>query len=490
MKKTLCIGLLLALLMMFSCGVQAATYADVQPDDWFADAVNYCSEKGYMKGVSETEFAPNLTMNRAMLVTILYRCAGEPAVESGETPAFPDVEAASWYENAVIWGNENELVKGYEDGTFRPTKAVSREEMMVFIYRYMQFCDKVGNNNDSRIFTSFPDCDKVGNWSAEAVKWCTAQGIIGGANGCIQPAGSSTRAQIATVLRRLDAFLAGETGTVTVTAGEGGTVVPSGSFSLVQGAVLTLRPEPQSCHLADTYTLDGVTSAVKGLIDVTVTDGSRAVSVSFRKIAGDYRSGYGQLVNRSYPIANAANYHPADLKACLYPQSGYAVQYLRADAADAVNRMTTDCRNATGKPVYNRSGYRDHDTQIYLYHNQISKQGGNKYKAGTISAIPGTSEHELGLAMDISIGAGLSNTIGATAQGKWLAAHSYEYGFILRYPPGSEKITGITYEPWHFRFVGVEIATEMRAMGVSTLEEYYGLYLKDADLTPYLPYLK
>ena len=81
-------------------------------------------------------------------------------------------------------------------------------------------------------------------------------------------------------------------------------------------------------------------------------------------------------------------------------------------------------------------------------------------------------------------------SFGSSRQGKWLAAHCGEYGFILRYPADKQMVTGIIYEPWHFRYVGKAVVAEMKAMGVTTLEEYYGLPLADKDITPYAPYLK
>jgi D-alanyl-D-alanine carboxypeptidase len=143
-----------------------------------------------------------------------------------------------------------------------------------------------------------------------------------------------------------------------------------------------------------------------------------------------------------------------------------------------------------GSTLYAQSGYRSNSTQVYLYNRQIGRQGGNVYKAGTISAVPGTSEHELGLAVDLTFDGSLVQSFGSTRQGKWLAAHCMEYGFILRYPADKERIVGIIYEPWHFRYVGLDVANDMKSLGVTTLEEYYGLYLTADQINPYLPYLK
>lgn len=208
------------------------------------------------------------------------------------------------------------------------------------------------------------------------------------------------------------------------------------------------------------------------------------MTVTFKKLSGDATSGYAQLVNRTYPIANAASYVPSNL-------ASVGSQQMQGTAATAMNNMMAAFKKTyPNLNIIAQSGYRSYTRQQTLYQNQIAKQGNNIYKAGTISAIPGTSEHQLGLAMDLSTDGTLLESFGSTTQGKWFAAHCYEYGYILRYPADKQTITGIIYEPWHFRYVGVAVATEMKQMGVTTLEEYYGLYLSSADLNPYLPYLK
>jgi len=200
---------------------------------------------------------------------------------------------------------------------------------------------------------------------------------------------------------------------------------------------------------------------------------------------GDPYSGYGQLVNRSYPIKDAQSYHPDDLE-----YVNESSQQMRAEAAAAMNKMLADFKSDNPNlPIHAQSGYRTYDRQQYLYNNQIKRKG--KLLGTVYSAIPGTSEHELGLAMDLSVdGSTLNSDFGETVQGKWFMANCNKYGFIHRYPKDKQTITGIIYEPWHFRYVGVEIANDMAKKGVSTLEEYYGLYLKDEDLTPYLEHLK
>ncbi len=117
------------------------------------------------------------------------------------------------------------------------------------------------------------------------------------------------------------------------------------------------------------------------------------------------------------------------------------------------------------------SGYRSYNRQSALY-NQYIRQYGKKY-TDTVSAQPGKSEHQTGLAMDVSaksVGYSLSTQFGKTKEGIWLAQNAHNYGFIIRYPKGKEKITGYSYEPWHIRYVGQELAQSIYTQGL-TLEE-------------------
>jgi D-alanyl-D-alanine carboxypeptidase len=123
------------------------------------------------------------------------------------------------------------------------------------------------------------------------------------------------------------------------------------------------------------------------------------------------------------------------------------------------------------------SGYRSYDTQVELYNNKINQMRNQGYspeeapiQAATIVMVPGSSEHNLGYAMDI---VSLYESFDQTAEFDWLMENAEDYGFILRYPKGKEDITKVIYEPWHWRYVGVDTARKINASGL-TLEEYYG----------------
>ena len=149
--------------------------------------------------------------------------------------------------------------------------------------------------------------------------------------------------------------------------------------------------------------------------------------------------------------------------------------------ADALKAMLADCK-AAGLTPYICSAYRTWDDQVYLFDKKVKSFTDKGYSeedakilAAKETAVPGTSEHQLGLAVDILCTSRpwLDEGQAQTETQKWLMANCHKYGFILRYPKGTTDITGIIYEPWHYRYVGVEIATEIMTRGI-TLEEYLG----------------
>lgn len=150
--------------------------------------------------------------------------------------------------------------------------------------------------------------------------------------------------------------------------------------------------------------------------------------------------------------------------------------------ADSLMDMIHDAKNA-GYYIYILSSYRDMEKQISLYEAEVKKWEREGYskeaaeeKAGTVVAFPGTSEHQLGLAVDLvsSEHIKLDQDAEKTKGYQWLVKHCQEYGFILRYPNNASEITGIIYEPWHFRYVGMEAAADIMDAGI-TLEEYLSI---------------
>ncbi|MDO4750385.1 MAG: M15 family metallopeptidase [Eubacteriales bacterium] len=166
-------------------------------------------------------------------------------------------------------------------------------------------------------------------------------------------------------------------------------------------------------------------------------------------------------------------------------------QFFDARAVDALKAFVAAAR-AEGLTVYVRSSYRDYATQDYLYRNKVTQlQSWYGYdvetarvKACSIVAYPGSSEHQLGLACDIVDGwyEYMNESLADTALLKWMAEHCAEYGFILRYPEDKIDITGVMYEPWHFRYVGDEAAAYIMENGLC-LEEFWELYASNTEET-------
>ncbi len=174
-------------------------YKDVDTSKWYHEGIDYAIANGLMKGVAADKFDPNGTLNRAMLVTILYRLDGSPAV-SGANP-YSDVESGSWYDKAVQWADANKIVNGYGDGTFGPEDNITREQMAAMLYRYAQF--KGYNVSKSADLSGYTDASAVSSWALDAMKWANGEGLIQGrTTKTLVPQGTTTRAEAATILMR------------------------------------------------------------------------------------------------------------------------------------------------------------------------------------------------------------------------------------------------------------------------------------------------
>lgn len=174
-------------------------FTDVNEGDWFHDAVRYVYDNGLMDGVGDGQFAPNATTTRAQLVTILYRLAGEPDV-SGQSD-FTDVAAGQWYTDAVLWAAEKGIVNGISDTEFAPSGDLTREQLATILYRY---AEGMGYDVSTQAdLSGFPDAGDIQSYATEALSWAVAEGLLQGfEDDSLQPGGTATRAQIATILMR------------------------------------------------------------------------------------------------------------------------------------------------------------------------------------------------------------------------------------------------------------------------------------------------
>ena len=180
-------------------GEEPLPFTDVASDAWYAQAVAYVYRQGLMSGTAQDRFSPDLTTNRAMLVTILYRLAGSPAVDGGS--AFTDVSGGDWYANGVAWASVNGIVTGYGDGRFGPNDPITREQMAAILYRYAGFAGQ--STTGQADLSGYTDAGQISPYAAEAMGWAVDRGLITGVSaGTLAPGGSATRAQVATILMR------------------------------------------------------------------------------------------------------------------------------------------------------------------------------------------------------------------------------------------------------------------------------------------------
>jgi hypothetical protein len=173
-------------------------FGDVKSDDWFYDAVEYVSEKGLMKGVDDEKFAPEIPASRGMIVTVLHRLAGSPAVTGNE---FRDVSEKDYYSEAVAWAVANGIVSGYGNGFFGGDEEITREQLAVMLFNYAKLMKyDISATGDLSMYT---DAGVVSSWAKEAMAWAKGHGIISGVSATsLDPAGTATRAQFATMLMR------------------------------------------------------------------------------------------------------------------------------------------------------------------------------------------------------------------------------------------------------------------------------------------------
>lgn len=178
----------------------SAHLTDVELNAWYHEAVDYVVEHGIMAGVSTTAFQPNGSLTRGQVVQILHNLEGKPE-ETAEAP-FTDT-AGHWALEAIAWAAQNNVVAGYDDGTFGPEKLVTREEFAQMMYNYAKF--KGYDLTAGGDLTQFPDAGAISDWAETALSWANGKGLINGHdNGTIDPQGNTTRAQAASIMKNFD----------------------------------------------------------------------------------------------------------------------------------------------------------------------------------------------------------------------------------------------------------------------------------------------
>lgn len=252
--------------------------------------------------------------------------------------------------------------------------------------------------------------------------------------------------------------------------GIGRYVTPSPSASESNGSNINVQDNLQGKPEGTGDNLEGITEPV-----VADPSGSEENGDDQSPTPGSFTEpdSIAVMINKQYGLPD--DYKPTDL---VYPDVRFTFKekiekrMMRSEAAKALEEMFAGAEK-DGIYLAGVSAYRSQKTQTALYNRYVERDG--EEKARTYSAVPGYSEHQTGLAIDVSGSDGkcaAESCFGGTKEAEWLAEHSAEYGYIIRYPEGKEDITGYKYEPWHIRYVGKEIATYITERGL-TLEEYY-----------------
>ena len=193
----------LAVQVTGSCKIQlvdnSAAFADVAQDAWFSTAVQFTASRELFSGVGDNHFAPQNSMSRAMLVTVLYQLENRP--QTANTGSFSDVAQDAWYHDAALWAQQQGITGGSGDGSFSPDASISRESLALMLYRSAQSLGVAGKEGQS--LDSFADHGSVSPWAKQAMEWAYANGILSGNDkGQLAPQADSSRAEVSAMLSR------------------------------------------------------------------------------------------------------------------------------------------------------------------------------------------------------------------------------------------------------------------------------------------------
>jgi LAS superfamily LD-carboxypeptidase LdcB len=252
--------------------------------------------------------------------------------------------------------------------------------------------------------------------------------------------------------------------------------------------VITLKGNSNvTLYLNNTYSDEGAVATdnydgditdkivISGTVDNKKV-GKYEITYTVKDTTGNETSIVRTINVKEKPVANYSNEDITELtyiKGILVVNKKYGLPKTynpgeNKEAKNALSKMQADA-SALGLSLKLISGFRTYSYQAGLYNRYVQKDG--QAKADTYSARPGHSEHQTGLAFDVGQ---LKDSFGDTPSGKWLAQNCHLYGFIIRYPKGKSHITGYKYEPWHIRYLGIDVATKVKESGL-TLEEYLGI---------------
>lgn len=171
----------------------ASAFTNVPADTWYAEAIAYCRQNGIMSGTTDSTFAPEATLTRAMLATVLHRMSGTPAVS--DPPVFTDTTAGSWYSDAVSWAAKSSIISGYGGGTFSVNDPTTWEQAVTILWRY-------AGSPESAAAMDVTDTASISSWAQAAVRWANANGILDGIveNSRFTPKANIKRGEVASML--------------------------------------------------------------------------------------------------------------------------------------------------------------------------------------------------------------------------------------------------------------------------------------------------
>jgi D-alanyl-D-alanine carboxypeptidase len=241
--------------------------------------------------------------------------------------------------------------------------------------------------------------------------------------------------------------------------------------ALLVAAIFVFAPHPEGAPVAESPSPSA--SPTPSSSPTPRPDAPLKLTFDRRTYSIDDPASLWVVVNKLRPL-NPLDYAAPDLVSVPVPYVNAPT--LRQEASGQIVAMFAQYTAETGNQMQSQSAYRSFGVQQNVYQGWVNQLG--QAGADLTSARPGHSEHQTGLAMDISgvpAVCALDQCFADTDQGQWLAANAYKWGFILRYPNGLTNITGYEFEPWHYRYVGVALATEMHNTGIQTLEEFFGL---------------
>lgn len=179
----------------------AHSFEDIKYSDWYYEAVKYAVQNKLFNGTSATTFSPDEVVTRGMLVTVLYRASGEPAVTG--ISKFTDVPRGAYYERAVIWAEQNGIVTGYSDTEFAPDSTLSREQIAAIIYRYAKYKEMDTTVGENTNILSYNDYNQISDYAISGLQYSVGSGIMAGKTGStLNPLDPATRAEVATILMR------------------------------------------------------------------------------------------------------------------------------------------------------------------------------------------------------------------------------------------------------------------------------------------------